>query len=93
MASEQAEKGKEGETVTDLIIRSTVGTSIMVSDVGFLPQNVSNVIFDMPEKQVGGVWADVIIMMAESRTMPPKSTCWLGKIYMSGCLGIVGSCY
>ena len=40
---------------------------LMVSDVGFLPQNVLNVIFDMPEKQVCGVWADVIIIMVNPR--------------------------
>ena len=70
VSGEQARRRGRRKMVTDLIIRSNVGTSIMVSDVGFLPQNVLNVIFDTPEKQVRRVWADVIIIMVNPGRCP-----------------------
>ena len=70
VSGERARRRGRRKMVTDLIIRSNVGTSIMVSDVGFLPQNVLNVIFDTPEKQVRRVWADVIIIMVNPGRCP-----------------------
>ena len=38
VSGERARRRGRRKTVTDLIIQSNVGTLIMVSDVGFLPQ-------------------------------------------------------